>query len=167
MTYKKNNKLTMILFAIYFCILIWILLFKMSFSFEEIDRSRSINLIPFYGSTIVNGKVYINEIINNILIFIPIGTYICMLRQHWSIIKKISVAFFISLIIEILQFILAIGVSDITDLLGNTLGAIIGIGVFYLFVKVFKTKTKMILNCIASIATIGLISFLSIIILSN
>ena len=166
----KNNRqrnLTRILFAVYFLILVWILLFKMSFSLDELYKNRSINLIPFMGSVIVNGRIYINEIIDNILVFIPLGIYICMLKEDWSILRKISVGFFISLGIEVLQFILAIGATDITDLIGNTLGGIIGIGVFYLFSKLFKNKTNKIINTLALIATILLVSMISILLLAN
>ena len=166
----KNNRqrnLTKILFAIYFLILVWILLFKMSFSLDELYKSRSINLILFMGSVVVNGRIYINEIIDNILVFIPLGIYICMLKEDWSILRKISVGFFISLGIEVLQFILAIGATDITDLLGNTLGCILGIGVFYLFSKVFKNKTNKIINILALIVTILLVSMISILLLAN
>lgn len=166
----KNNRqrnLTRILFAAYFLILIWILLFKMSFSLDELYKNRSINIIPFIGSVLVNGRIYINEIINNILVFIPVGIYICMLKEDWSILRKISVGFFISLGIEVLQFVLAIGATDITDLLGNTLGGIIGIGVFYLFSKVFKNKTNKIINILALIATILLLAIISILLLAN
>lgn len=164
---KKQRNLTMILFIIYFCILIWILLFKMSFSFDELYRNRSINLIPILGSIIVNGRLYINEIINNILVFVPVGIYTCMLKQEWSTPKKVSVAFFISLTIEVLQFILAIGATDITDLIGNTIGGAIGIGIFYLFIKIFKNKIINIFNILASIATVGLVSLLSMLLLVN
>lgn len=164
---KKQHNLTMTLFIVYFCILIWLLLFKMSFSFDALYRSRSINIIPFLGSVIVNGKIYINEIINNVIVFIPIGIYTCMLKPNWPITKKVSVAFFISLAIEILQFILAIGATDITDLIGNIIGGVIGIGIFYLIIKVFKNKTINILNILASIATVGLVSLLSILLLLN
>ena len=166
----KNNRqrnLTRILFAIYFLILVWILLFKMSFSLDELYKDRSINIIPFMGSVVVNGRIYINEIIDNILVFIPLGIYICMLKEDWSILRKISVGFFISLGIEVLQFILAIGATDITDLIGNTLGGIIGIGVFYLFSKVFKNKTNKIINILALIVTILLVSMISILLLAN
>ena len=166
----KNNRqrnLTRILFAIYFLILVWILLFKMSFSLDELYKSRSINLIPFMGSVVVNGRIYINEIIDNILVFIPLGIYICMLKEDWPILRKISVGFFISLGIEVLQFILAIGATDITDLLGNTLGGILGIGVFYLFSKLFKNKTNKIINILALIVTILLVSMISILLLAN
>ena len=164
---KKQRNLTMILFIIYFCILIWIILFKMSFSFDELYGSRSINIIPFLGSIIVNGKFYINEIINNILVFVPVGIYTCMLKEEWPILKKVSVAFFISLAVEVLQFILAIGATDVTDLIGNTIGGVIGIGIFYLFTKILKNKAINILNILASIATVGLVSLLSILLLVN
>ena len=164
---NRQRNLTRILFAVYFLILVWILLFKMSFSLDELYKNRSINLIPFMGSVIVNGRIYINEIIDNILVFIPLGIYICMLKEDWSILRKISVGFFISLGIEVLQFILAIGATDITDLIGNTLGGIIGIGVFYLFSKVFKNKTNKIINTLALIATILLLAFISILLLAN
>ena len=164
---KKQYNLTMILFTIYFFLLIWILLFKMSFSLDELYRGRSINIIPFLGTAMVNGKLHISEIINNILIFVPVGIYTCMLKQDGSITKKISVAFFISLSVEVLQFALAIGATDITDLIGNTMGGVIGIGIFYLCTKVFKNKTINILNILASIATVALVSLLSILILVN
>ena len=164
---NRQRNLTRILFAVYFLILVWILLFKMSFSIDELYKNRSINIIPFMGSVIVNGKIDTSEIINNIIVFIPVGIYVCMLKKDWSILKKISVGFFISLGIEVLQFVLAIGATDITDLIGNTLGGIIGIGVFYLFSKVFKNKTNKIINILASIATILLIGLISILVLAN
>ena len=164
---SRQRNLTRILFAVYILILIWIVLFKMSFSIDELYKNRSINIIPFMGSVIVNGKIDTSEIINNIIVFIPVGIYVCMLKKDWSILKKISVGFFISLGIEVLQFVLAIGATDITDLIGNTLGGIIGIGVFYLFSKVFKNKTNKIINILASIATILLIGLISILVLAN
>ena len=164
---SRQHNLTKILFIGYILILVWILLFKMSFSIDELYKSRSINIIPFMGSVIVNGRIYISEIINNIIVFVPVGIYICMLKENWSILRKISVGFFISLGIEVLQFILAIGATDITDLIGNTLGGIIGIGVFYLFSKVFKNKTNNIINTLALIATILLLAFISILLIAN
>lgn len=166
MTDKKKN-LTIVLFTVYLAILVWILLFKMTFSVNELDQIRSINLIPFSKLANVNGRIDIKEIIENMLIFIPVGVYACMLRQKGAIIKKILAVLFISLLIEILQYILAIGVSDITDIIGNTLGGVIGIGIFYLFTKIFKNKAIRILNVLASIVTIGLVGLLAMLLLTN
>ena len=85
----------------------------------------------------------------------------------WHIIKKISIAFFISFGIEVLQFILAIGATDITDLIANTIGGVIGVGIFYLFNKIFKNKAINILTLLASTATLGLVGLLSILLLFN
>ena len=164
---KKQLNLTKILFGVYFLILVWTLLFKLNFSLEGLYRSRSINIIPFAGTATVNGRIHMTEIINNIIVFVPVGIYACMLKQECSILNKISIAFFISLGIEVLQFVLAIGSTDITDLIGNTLGGVIGIGIFYLFAKFFKNKAIKILNILASSATVGLVGLLSILILVN
>ena len=164
---KKQYNLTKGLFVVYFLVLIWIILFKMVFSFEELGHIRQINLIPFGDSTIVNGKVELSEIINNMIIFIPFGIYICMLKPKWSFVKKVLPIFITSLVVEVLQFILAIGTTDITDLIGNTLGGIIGIGVFYVFLKLFKNKSFKVLNIIATIATIIILLFLLLLILAN
>lgn len=164
---KKQYNLTKILFGVYFLILVWILLFKMSFSFAELYSSRSINIIPFAGTAIFNERIYMTEIINNVIVFVPVGIYTCILKQKWHIIKKISIAFFISFGIEVLQFILAIGATDITDLIANTIGGVIGVGIFYLFTKIFKNKAINILTLLASTATLGLVGLLSILLLFN
>lgn len=164
---NRQQNLTKILFAVYILILVWILLFKMSLSIDELYKDRSINIVPFMGSVIVNGRVDISEIVNNIVIFIPVGIYVCMLKKDWSFLRQTSVGFFISLGIEVLQFILAIGATDITDLIGNTFGGIVGIGVFYLFSKMFKDKANNIINILALVATILIIVFISILLLVN
>lgn len=164
---KKQHNITMILFSIYFLILIWILLFKMNLSINDIYKNRSINLIPFAESVIANGEISTNEIIGNIFVFIPMGIYTCMLQTNWSFIKKIALSFIISLAIEVLQFIFTLGATDITDLLGNTLGGIVGIGTFLFLSKLLKNKTVKVLNVLALIATVGLIVLLSILIILN
>ena len=42
------NCLVPFLFAVYLILLVWIILFKLQLSIHELDRIRSINLIPFY-----------------------------------------------------------------------------------------------------------------------
>ncbi|WHZ58648.1 VanZ family protein [Metabacillus hrfriensis] len=140
--------------AVYLFVLTWIILVKMQFSFQDLPDFRGINLIPFAGSASVNNQIDFNEIIFNVLAFIPFGIYISMLKPNWSFLKKIAVIAGVSLLFEVLQFIFAIGGSDITDLMGNTLGGIIGVGVYIVFCKLFSTKANKILNVLASIGTI-------------
>ena len=164
---KASNSCTMGLFTIYLFILIWIILFKLTLDFSQLDYLRSINLIPLSNSTITNGRIDVKEIIYNVLVFIPVGIYITMLKPEWALGKKIIPCFLISLSFEVLQFILAIGASDITDLMGNTLGGIIGIGIFYILKKIFKTQTVKFLNILALISTIIIVILLTLLIVIN
>lgn len=164
---KKQRNLSIGLFIIYFLFLIWIILFKLQLSFAYLDHIRNINLIPFSGSVIVNGKVDFSEIIDNVLAFVPYGIFICMLKSQSSFTIKVIPIFMTSLLFEILQFIFAIGASDITDLIANTLGGIIGIGIFFVMSKIFKEKAYKIVNIITLIAAIMLISLVVVLIVAN
>ena len=168
----KNNrqrKLTIGLFIVYFLVLTWIILFKMNFSFEDLVSSRSVNLIPFGDSMIVNGRIDIKEIIYNMIVFIPFGIYVCMINDKWSVLKKILSIAGVSLSYEVLQFIFAIGAFDITDLIGNTFGGFIGILIYYFIGKLFKSNQKInkVLNIIALILTVLIVLFLTLLIVVN
>lgn len=150
---KKTNRLTFILFVIYMTALVWIILFKLQFSLDITGHTRSINLIPFAGSLIINGKMDFGEIFDNLLIFVPFGIYICMLKPNWLFPKKILPVFLTSLILEVLQFILAMGATDITDLISNTTGGLAGIGFFFIFTKLFREKAIKFMSILAAAAT--------------
>ncbi len=146
---SKNyqNILTAGLLVVYLFVLTWIILFKMQFSFQGLPHFREINLIPT-GSGIVNNQIDYSNTIYNVLAFIPFGIYISMLKPNWSFLKKIVPIAGVSLLFETLQFTFAIGVSDITDLIGNTLGGIIGVGVYIVFSNLFSTKANKILKLV-------------------
>ncbi|MCF6409626.1 VanZ family protein [Pseudalkalibacillus salsuginis] len=141
-----NNKLTFVLFIIYVFALIWLVLFKLQFSFDQIDRVQVINMIP------LNESVF-SEVYNNIRIFVPLGIYICMLKSKWSFMKKLLTIIGFTLAFEIIQFVLAIGRSDITDIQANTLGGTIGIGIYELLFKILKNRTKRFINVFALVLT--------------
>lgn len=163
----KQYRLTMGLFIIYLFILTWIILFKLTLDFSQLDHLKSINLIPFGSSAIVNGRIALKEIVYNVIIFIPFGLYISMLASKWLFSKKVVSCLGFSFLLELLQFIFAIGSSDITDLIGNTLGGIMGIGIFYVFKKIFKNREGKIINIIALISTLAVAILLSLLIIIN
>jgi glycopeptide antibiotics resistance protein len=156
---NKNNqvKLTFGLFIVYLTVLIWIILFKMQFSFNTLPQFRGLNLIPFAGSVIKNNHLDYNEIILNMIVFIPFGLYLSMINLNWSFWKKIIPIAGVSLLFELLQFIFEIGGSDITDLISNTLGGTVGISFYIIFSKILKERTNKILNLLALIGTICIV----------
>ena len=159
---KNEKKITVALLIVYLLILSWIILFKLQFSFSALDHIRQINLLPFGGSVIANGKIDFDEIINNVIVFIPVGAYFSLLFKNKSVLKAIGSVLGISFVYEIIQFIFAIGASDITDLLGNTLGGVIGIALFVLFAKILDKNTVKILNILATIGTTLVVIFLGL-----
>lgn len=150
---EKRNTLTLVLFVIYLLALTWLILFKLQFSIPVTKEGRVVNLIPLLGSFGDNGVIRFAEIRVDILAFIPFGIYICMLKVKWPFAKKVLATVVLTLAFEITQFIFAIGRADITDVLSNTLGGIIGIGIYALLSKVLKGRTNKVLNVLAAVFT--------------
>jgi len=116
------------------------------------DQERVVNLIPLLGSFDDSGVVRFSEIKVNILAFIPLEIYLCMLKAPWPLGKKILTIIVLTLAFEITQFIFAIGRADVTDVLSNTLGGVIGIGIYALLFELMKDRTNMVLNVLAAAA---------------
>lgn len=165
----KVTKVTKLLFSIYLIALVWIILFKLSLSFEDLGHMRSINLIPFNESLVLNNKLDFSEIIMNIIIFMPLGIYIGILCPKWSAGRKIFLFFLVSLLCEIFQYILGVGASDITDIINNTVGGIVGLLIYFGIVKIFKgqLRAQKFINVLAGIGTTLMVVVLVIIVVSN
>ena len=159
---NKTDKLTIVLFIVYLIALAWILIFKLGVHFSYMGNGRSMNLIPFGDSMIRNGKIDFGEIIMNVVIFVPLGIYAGILFRRWITGKKLFLFFLISLIIEGFQYVFKVGAFDITDIINNTLGGIIGLIVYTGIEKAFKNsvRAQKFINIIATIGTIAMILFL-------
>jgi len=158
---NKSNKITSVLFIIYLIALFWIIVLKLNVHFSYMGK-RSINLIPYNEPLILNGKLDFGEMIMNVLIFVPLGIYAGILFKRWIIGKRLFLFFLVSLICEVFQFIMAIGAFDITDVINNTLGGILGLMIYIGIEKVFENgvKAQKFINTIATIGTISMILFL-------
>lgn len=118
--------LSRILFAAYLFILLWLVLFKFSYDPLAVIRdfeTRSLNLVPF--SFARN-----SEMIANFIAFIPFGLLLGVNFKELAFRYKAAVIFAFSLAVEIVQYALAIGVTDITDILMNTLGGLAGLAAY-------------------------------------
>lgn len=165
MNSQKNstlaNKLTALLLIIYSVVLFWIIVLKLNISFSY-KGTQNVNLIPFREPLLYNGRIDYNEIFLNILIFVPLGLYVGILFKKLSHAQKIFSFFMVSLLCEVCQFILKIGAFDITDIINNTLGGIIGLVLFQGLTKFFGNaqKAQKLVNIIATIGTIVIVSTL-------
>ncbi len=83
-------------------------------------------------------------VIENILLFLPYGFLLGMLCKGKSCFcKSAAIGFLTSLGIECLQYISSRGVFQTDDLITNTIGAVLGYLVFYVFIGAWiKKKNK-------------------------
>lgn len=142
----KGKSLTKLVFIIYLVLLVWLILFKLAFRMEDIPRMRNVNWIPFAQSALRNGKIDYSEIGYNALVFVPFGVYLMLLFPKLSLWKKIGLAAGLSLLFESIQYLFAIGASDLTDVLSNTIGAGVGLLLFFAVKGFCGEKTERIFN---------------------
>ena len=104
------------------------------------DARRSVNLVPF---DMITDKGLTLNVWGNILMFIPLGLYAANFLKKFNFWKALWVVIGASLGIEVLQYIFKRGVSDIDDLLLNTMGGLIGISIYLVIKVMFKTKERV------------------------
>lgn len=132
---KFSEKIAIISFLIYLLLLTWIIVFKFRLDFSSLKHIQSINLIPFKANSVVNGM---KETFINLILFVPLGMYLqFLLKKNF----KLIIIFLISFIFEVMQYILCIGVSDITDIIMNFIGGVLGI---ILMLFLYKKLSKII-----------------------
>lgn len=159
----KSKRLTKGLFILYLLLLVWIVLFKLEVPFSNMGTMRSLNWDPYAAPTRLNGQVVYSEMVLNVIIFIPFGIYLNALFKKWPIIVQVLIIFLVSVFFEVIQYSLAMGASDITDVIHNGLGGIIGIVLYRNLSKKMKLKHHRFLNMVAIISTttvmIGVVTF--------
>jgi glycopeptide antibiotics resistance protein len=88
---------------------------------------RSLNLIPFAGSSQSH-----SEMITNFVVFIPLGLLLSVNLKRTNFWRKLAFIFSFSLAAEVVQYVLAIGITDITDVITNTFGGFFGLVLYSL-----------------------------------
>ena len=113
------------LLILYLLILVWLILFKFSLDIASVldHQVRSLNLTPFADLSGSN----LREAILNLVVFIPLGLLSGLNFKRSSIWRKLALVLLFSLGAELVQFILAIGTTDITDVITNTSGGLLGL----------------------------------------
>lgn len=150
----KSKKLTEGILIFYAVMLVWIILFKMDVSVENFGQMRSINLMPLSQSVIVNDKLDFGEMIQNAMAFVPLGVLVYTIWQEKSWRFKLGVIVVTSVMLEVLQYILGVGASDITDVITNTFGGAVGLGVALGLSKIFPKSWKAVINSVSLVCGI-------------
>ena len=149
--------------ACYGAALVYIVLLKNGLSFS----GRCLELTPFafIGDFIrkeTSLDVLLKNVLGNLAIFIPLGVLLPCLFRKLNLLKTVLIGFLVSLSFELLQLAFGIGVTDIDDLLLNTLGAFIGGVLYFAAFRRFKKSWGPALASLLFLAFFGCCGLLAL-----
>lgn len=111
-------------------------------------RWESANLIPFQSIRLflapsnLTPAIRIQNLAGNVLLFVPLGLLLPLwFRRCRRLLYVTGAAAVLSLFYEVVQLLFGFGSFDVDDLLLNTMGGMIGYGLFFLFKKRRKDQT--------------------------
>ena len=151
--------LIFLLFIIYLIMIpVWVMFFKSETSiffkqyWETKQFADTYMLDHFTEYANVNPlRIKVGDMVLNVIAFVPFGIYLDMLYHDHAVISKIMGMVFVSLMIEVFQFSLMFGSTDIVDLISNTLGGVIGLLIMR---RIYSDKSVKIMLVIALVLTI-------------
>lgn len=141
------------LFGVYLVLLVWAVLWKLQLPWIGEGTLRTVKLVPFVAG-VDTGPSAPPEVAANLLLFVPFGLYLGLLAPAWSLWTAAGVVAGTSLALEVAQYVLAVGSSDITDLIVNTAGGLAGIGLLALASRGLRAKTAAVMTRVCSVATV-------------
>lgn len=124
-----------------FLFLYLLLVFSVTLILRDGSVSTGLTMQPFIIFTLHDNHK-IAEMILNIILFIPFGFLACGAKKSIGILHVCCVGCGLSLIIELLQLLTQRGVCNINDVIHNTLGCIIGYGIYRLCNTILTVSTK-------------------------
>jgi glycopeptide antibiotics resistance protein len=140
------------LFAVYLGLLTWTVLWKLGM--PTLDGGiRAVKLVPFVAGD-GYGVSTPPEMLANLALFVPFGVYLGLLAPRWGWWRVAGVAAALSIAFETLQFVLAVGSSDVTDVILNTAGAVVGWAVLALARSGLRERTSTVLVRVCAVATV-------------
>jgi glycopeptide antibiotics resistance protein len=100
----------------------------------EVFRIRPFNLIPFARFVMEQGLL-------NVLLFLPLGlllplVFLPLKKKAWG--KILLASFGVSLMVELLQLFHVWRSFDINDLIFNTIGGLLGYGLYLVVARLFR-----------------------------
>jgi len=129
----KNRfiKVIYVVFGVYMIILLRITVFRNGFSFSHMFRNGVITFDFFTGylEMLRQGMFYefIYLFVGNIIWFVPFGFLLpCLCERPLTFRRVLFRGFLLSFTIELMQFAFGTGISEVDDLILNTLGALLG-----------------------------------------
>jgi glycopeptide antibiotics resistance protein len=140
------------LFVVYLGLLAGVALFKLPFPFGLTDGVRVVNWRPFQGVASGNPVIW-REMAGNVALFVPFGVYLAALTP-WRWPARIGLMAAVSAALELTQYVFALGRTDITDVIDNTLGGLLGLALYGVTARAWPAKAGRAVNLVAAPVTL-------------
>ena len=145
---KKKELILLGFFGLYFAALLWLTLLSR-------ERTTSTSVLPPFWSYVEIFKGNLRSlyyVVANVLLFVPFGFFVA--KYLGKSIKRVLIfGLFTSALIEFIQLGLKLGSFEVDDLVHNTLGAVIGLGIFH-FLSRKKIFCQSVLTALKTIVLI-------------
>lgn len=141
-----------VLFGVYLSLLVWLVLWKLDVPVVGLEDRQAIKLIPFVASGSAGASAP-PEVVANVVFFLPFGVYVALLAPSWRWWRAGGAAAGTSLALEVAQYLLAVGRSDMTDLVSNTTGALLGFFLVVVLRRVHQVRAVGVLTRICLVGT--------------
>lgn len=163
---RHHLVLLVIASAVYVALLAWVILWKLEAPWigDAAGFARPLKLVPFVPSGDAGASMPA-ELLINLVLFVPFGLFAGALAPTWSWWKAGAAALGASLLLESVQHLLSTGSFDTTDLIVNTVGALVGWAVFAAVQRAAGDRTPIVMArvCItvSAIALLAVIAFVA------
>ena len=149
---RTNERVIPLMFAVYLVLLAWTVLWKLHEPFIGRNDMREIKLVPFVASGGFGASAPF-EVAMNLVIFVPFGVYLGMLAASWPVWRTLAASAACSVTLEAAQFLLASGSSDVTDVIVNTTGGLVGLGLIAVARRRLRARTAVVVTRFCVIGT--------------
>jgi glycopeptide antibiotics resistance protein len=152
---RPRRALLVALFAVYLVLLVWVVLWKLQVPYvgAAAGLPRPIKLVPFVASGDA-GPSAPGEVVANIAFFLPYGVFLGLLARRWRWWQAGLLMLGSSLALEVLQHALSVGTFDVTDILTNTVGGLLGLGIVALVRRRSPDRGVAVLSWAVASATV-------------
>jgi glycopeptide antibiotics resistance protein len=130
-----------VVLGLYVLVLVWVVLLKIhTGDFGDLVGRRSVNLVPLGGTG--TGGLGTSELAVNVLAFVPLGVLVYLAGRERRFAGMFLPVVGLSLVLEIVQYVFGIGASDITDVLTNSAGGLVGMGIAWLGFRLLGDRAQ-------------------------
>ena len=138
---RPDRTVERVVLGVYLLVLVWVVLLKIhTGDFGDLVGRRSVNLVPFGGTG--TGGLGSSELAVNVLAFVPLGVFAHLAARRRSVARVFLPVVAVSVGFELVQYVVGIGASDVTDVLTNSAGGLVGIGIAWLGLRLLGDRAQ-------------------------